>query len=381
MTRTRALAWFAIAAQVAFTVTWLVLGPLEDGYSHLENYVSELGAEDAANPDVMNAAIVVLGLSIAALGPALLATLPDRASRRVAAALFVAAGAGIVLSGPFNVDCSTAVDVACEDRWESGDDFSTGHWIHSWAGFVAQILFMLTPFALARALWNRPAAGPALASGLIGIGIFLAATVAFGSGVEGSAGGLVQRFGLLTLHLWVAIVAVGVLWETRRPPKPVPLTPMRPSEFFGSNWTGEGEVVPWPYFFWRRFPQRVRLRRDRTILSDEAWHFRDRAWGADGALVEERLVYCTLVAPDRVRITADKLLDGTEVQLEEGGYRIVPYRVTVAVGPVHFGLSVRDWATVEDGTLINWMRVSWYGLPVARVELRARPEPTASNGS
>jgi hypothetical protein len=51
----------------------------------------------------------------------------------------------------------------------------------------------------------------------------------------------------------------------------------------------------------------------------------------------------------------------------------VPYRVAIPVGPVHFGLKVRDSATVEDGTLINRLKISWFGLPVARVELRARP--------
>jgi hypothetical protein len=80
-----------------------------------------------------------------------------------------------------------------------------------------------------------------------------------------------------------------------------------------------------------------------------------------------------LVAPDHVRVTSDPLLDGTEILLEDDGYRIVPYRVAIPVGPVHFGLTVRDSATVEDGTLVNRLRIRWFGVPVARVELRARP--------
>ena len=44
------------------------------------------------------------------------------------------------------------------------------------------------------------------------------------------------------------------------------------------QWEGEGELVPWPYFIWRRFPQRLRVRRDATWLTDEVWYLDDRAW-------------------------------------------------------------------------------------------------------
>ena len=171
------------------------------------------------------------------------------------------------------------------------------------------------------------------------------------------------------------LVAVGILWSTRSSPPLPAATPLRPSEFFATAWAGEGELVPWPYLLWRRFPQRLQIRREATFLTDEVWWFDDRAWLADGSLVDERRVFCVMTAPDRVRVTADPLLEGTEIFLEDDGYRIAPYLVAVPVGPVHFGVTVRDSATVEDGTLVKRMRVSWFGLPVARVELRARPVP------
>ena len=368
---TRALAWFAIAAQLAFVAAWIGGGVLEDGYSHLDHHVSELGADGAANPNLMNAAIVVLGLGIAALAPALLRVLPRRPAARVAAGLFLFSGLVIVAGGLFNADCSTAVDATCQERWDNWE-VDTSAKIHAWASLVAQALFLPTPFALARALWNRPVAAPTLAAGVVGVGTAIGATVLFG--IDHAPDGLTQRLGLAAIHLWVVLIAVGILWETRRPVEPPRATPMRPSDFFASSWVGEGALVPWPYFFWRRFPQRLSIRRDATFLTDEAWYFDDRAYLADGTLVHERRVFCMLVAPDRVRVMSDPLLDGTEILLEEDGYRIVPYRVAIPVGPVHFGLSVRDSATVvEDGTLVNRLRVSWFGLPVARVELRARP--------
>src|SRR3712207_4802166 len=102
MRSVRALAWFAIAGQVVFVAAWIVGGALEDGYSHLDHHVSELGADTAANPFLMNAAIVVFGLSLAALAPALLRTLPERRAAKVAAGLFLLAGLSVVVGGIFN---------------------------------------------------------------------------------------------------------------------------------------------------------------------------------------------------------------------------------------------------------------------------------------
>jgi uncharacterized protein DUF998 len=370
----RTLAWFAIATQVVFVAAWIVAGALEDGYSHLDHHISELGADGAANPAIVNTAIVLLGLGIAALAPALIRVLPHRTATRVAAGLFLLSGLAIVISGLFNADCSSAVDATCQDRWDAWD-VDTSSKIHAWASFVGQLLFLATPFALARALWNRPAAAPTLAAGVIGLGIGVGSTVLFG--IDHAPDGLTQRLGLAALHVWIILVAVGILWETRRAPELPAATPMRPRDFFGSSWSGEGELVPWPYFIWRRFPQRMSIRREATFLTDEAWYFDDRAWRPDGTLVHERRVFCLLVAPDRLEVTADPLLDGTEILLQEDGYRIVPYRVAIPVGPVHFGLTVRDAATVRDGMLVNRLKISWFGLPVARVELRAEPKPAA----
>jgi hypothetical protein len=371
MKSARALAWFAIAAQFAFVVAWVVGGALEDGYSHLDHHVSELGADGAANPALMNVAIVVLGLGIAGLAPALVRVLPRRPAARVAAGLFLLAGVAIVVGGLFNSECSNAVDATCQDRWD-GWDVDTSSKVHAWASFVAQILLLATPFALARALWNRAVAVPTLTAGVAGLGLGVAVTVLFG--INHAPDGLTQRLGLTALHAWVILVAIGVLWETRKSPEAPPATPMRPRDFFGKSWVGDGEIVGWPYLFWRHFPRRLTLRREATFLTDEVWYFDDCARVEDGTVVHERRVFCVLVAPDRVHVTADPLLDGTEILLEEDGYRILPYRMAIPVGPVHFGVTVRDRATVEDGTLVNRLKIRWFGLPVARVELRSRPE-------
>ena len=375
MRLTRALAWFAIAAQIAFVAAWIVAGALEDGYSHLDHHVSELGADGAANPGIVNAAIVVVGLGIAGLAPALLRVLPRRPAARVAVGLFLLAGLAIAVGGFFNSDCSNAVDATCQDRWDAWE-VDTASKIHAWASFAAQILLLATPFALARALWNRPVAAVTLVAGVAGLGLSAAVTVLFG--IDHAPDGFAQRLGLTALHAWVILVAIGVLWETRSQPDLPPTTPMRPRDFFGSSWTGQGQIVPWPHFLWRRFPRRLSLQRDATFLTDEVWYFDDCARLEDGTVAFEQRAFCVLVAPDRLQVTSGPLVGAAEVRLEEDGYRIVPYRVAIPVGPVHFGLTVRDSATVDDGTLVNRLRVSWFGLPVARVELRARPDRGAA---
>jgi hypothetical protein len=70
--------------------------------------------------------------------------------------------------------------------------------------------------------------------------------------------------------------------------------------------------------------------------------------------------------------------DGADITVDEQGYRIAPYRVLVGVGPLRLMMTSRDEASVEsDGTLRYVARLSWHGLPVARLDLRARPVDTA----
>src|SRR4051794_41701270 len=108
----RKLAWFALAGQVVFVASWVVAGALEPGYSHADQGVSELGARTAEHPLIVNAGLVVFGLTFVALGVALLAVLPSR----VAAALFVAAGVAVIASGVIRLDCGLS-DPQCEALW------------------------------------------------------------------------------------------------------------------------------------------------------------------------------------------------------------------------------------------------------------------------
>src|SRR3954451_19372158 len=211
----RALVWGALAGQLAFIAAWVVAGALEPGYSHVDQGVSELGAATASHPLVMDAGLVVLGASLAALGVALLPALPRRRAAWVAAGLFVATGVAMALAGVFRLDCGPAVDAHCRALWRAGE-LSWHQDAHVWTAFAAQLLLAATPFALAAALWPAPSGVAALARGVGGV---LRSLLSEGGYEAGAGGGLVQRLGLLVVHVWVLIVAVGVLYELRRPPR------------------------------------------------------------------------------------------------------------------------------------------------------------------
>jgi len=369
-TTVRGLTWAALAGQLVFIASWIVAGALEPGYSHLSDYVSALGGKHAAHPWIVNAGIVVLGLSIVALGVAVLQVLPRRGAAVVAALLFVGAGVTLGLEGVFRIDCSFASQ-HCEDLWRAGR-LSWQTDAHLWGSLVGQLLFALTPFALARALWPSPVAAASLVAGSEGLAIGVAV---FFLGGSDSAGGLVQRTGLAVLHLWVLIVAVGILYATRGEPRPGRLVPLRPRDFFAKTWSGEGELKLRPFFLGRFFAQRFSATRESVWLSDTLFRFEDEAGFGDGRS-QRRRTYCEFVADDQVRLTAGDFPEGVDVWLEEGGYRVTPFRMAFPLGPLPVLIRVHDVSYVEpDGTFANSFdaRDLVFGIPLARLTFRVRP--------
>jgi hypothetical protein len=369
---TRRLVWIALAGQAIFIVSWIVAGALEPGYSHLDQAVSELGASDASHAWIVNAGLVVYGLSFVALGVALLGVLRSR----LALALFVLAGVTIVVAGLVPLDCGLS-DNRCEHMFRAGE-LSWHTDVHLWASLVSQLLLAATPFAVARALWPAPVAQLAVAAGtfglVIGVGSF------FLYDVGDSPEGLIQRFGFLTVHVWVLIVAVGILHSTRRARPPGQLVRLRPRDFFAGEWSGEGELVAWPFFLWRRLSREFEAHRSATWITERVWRIDDEARFAEDR-VQRRRMYCEFVSDDRVEITAADLPEGATVALEEDGYRMTPFRMAFPIGPVGLPMRVHDVSRVEDdGTLLNVFeaRALVIGVPLARLTFRVRPVVRAS---
>lgn len=363
----RKLAWAALVGQVVFIVSWVVAGALEPGYSHIDQGVSELGARGAAHPWIANAGLVVFGLTFVALGVALLAVLPAR----LAAALFVAAGVAVILSGLIRLDCGIS-DPHCEALFRAGR-LSWHESAHLWVGLVSRLLLALTPFALARALYPGPVAPLALWAGVNGIGIGVLAFFLYGDSSSGD--GLVQRFEFAVLHVWVLIVAVGILHALRRPQAPGQLVRLRPRDFFSAEWSGEGSLVVWPFFVWRRLARPFEAHRRSTFISDRMVRFDDEA-RFTASRVRRRRTYCEFVSEDRIEVTAGDLPEGATVHVEDEGYRFTPFRMDFPIGPISIPIRVHDVSHVDpDGTVFNTFeaRALVFGMRLARLTFKVRP--------
>lgn len=365
----RALVWLAFAAQAIFFASWIVAGALEPHYSHVDSYVSELAARDAAHAWIVTVGIVALGCSFLALGAALPAALVRR--RGLAAASFGAAGVAVILAAAFPLDCATTISHQCKALQDAGD-LSWQHYAHLWLGLANTVLLVLSPFALARALWPGTTAAVLLSVGTTGLGIGVLST--FGQSASGAADGLIQRLGFVVVLIWVLLVGSWILWATRGAPRTSALIPMRPREFLSRSWSGEGELVLRPFVLGRLFAQRVEARRESVWISESVWRIDDEAHFGDGRL-ERRQMYCEFTSDDHVRLSGNDLVDGCDVWLEPEGFRLSEWRMAWPVGPIPLVVRCADRSYFEpDGTFVN--RIDVYTLilriPVARVTFRMR---------
>jgi Protein of unknown function (DUF998) len=206
--RVRQLAIIAIVAQSVFPLTWLIAGGVSDGYSHEEQYVSELAARDAEHAWIAAIGIAALGLSWIALGLALRAALPRRRWSWLPSALFVTTGAATTLVVLLPVDCSSSVDDACRTL-ERGWDLSWRHYAHGFVAWANQLLLAATPFALALAL--RPGLLSRLAFALGVVGLLIGAGQLVAQFADEDRAGIYQRAGLVAVQGWTYLLAAAML--------------------------------------------------------------------------------------------------------------------------------------------------------------------------
>ena len=373
----RALVWCAFAGQALFVISWVVAAALEPSYSSVSQPVSALAARDAAHPWIVVAGIALFGLSFAALAAALWIALPRR--RVAPVVLFAVIAAAVVASAALRLDCGALDAQRCDDLWRAGQ-LSWQHDAHKWLSLAVSVLLIATPFALAHALAPGTAAAVALSAG--GAGLLIAIVSFFSYQGPGAADGLVQRIGLAVVFVWVLIVGGAILSATRAGPRVSELIPMRPRDFLAHSWTGDGELLLRPFWLGRLFAQRCDARRESTWISDRVWRIDDEAHFGGGRF-ERRSMYCEFVADDHVRLTADDLLDGADVWLEEGGWRLAEFRMAWGVGPLPVIVRCVDRSYVDaDGTFVNRFDINTLGprIPVARVTFRMRPTVPPGGG-
>jgi hypothetical protein len=230
-----------------------------------------------------------------------------------------------------------------------------------WLLVAASVALLVTPFAIARALWPKPVGVVALGAGAFGLAVGAAGAGAY---VVGVPGGIAQSLELLAGQLWVLLVARGIRYGTRAGLQTAPLTPVRSREMFAASWMGEGAFAAWPPLVGRFIRADFKLSRTTTFLSEEMWMFDDVAEFPGGTVLTQRLI-CTLEPTGRIHVTSDVVPGGCEVLLEERGYRLTPYRYLIELGPMKLTFRYREEHRLQpDGSLRSTIKARWLGLPI-----------------
>jgi hypothetical protein len=147
-----------------------------------------------------------------------------------------------------------------------------------------------------------------------------------------------------------------------------------PRRLFSGTWRGEGELMPLHLarLVLRREP--VRVTGTGEWLSDTIWLVRERFEMASGWAFERRM-FMELVAPDRVRATADDMPLGADVVLTRDGFRFERFRSWLVYGGVRFRLGCRSEAVLDaDVVLRGQVELDLLRVPVARMRLAIRVE-------
>ena len=207
----RVLALAGIAGPLLFVVTVVSAAALRPGYSHVDQFISELGATGTAHAVGMNyAGFFPVGLLFTVFGASIAALLPRRPLHVLAALLVTVFGIGVVLAGLFSCDAGCPQSGGTIRNTIHNRVAPTAFLSIIAATLVLGIAFRSSPRA--RRLWPYSVISGALAL------VFLALLV--GSLETRILTGLWQRLMIATLLLWSAIVGLHVYRNASAPAPP-----------------------------------------------------------------------------------------------------------------------------------------------------------------
>jgi hypothetical membrane protein len=217
--RTRLLSWCAIAAQAIFIGGWVLAGALENHYSPLRQYISELGRRGAAHPWIFSVSVAIWGLGFIALAVALAPALRTRPWPKAMPLLFVLAGACAIAVAPLRMDCSPTVSHLCRSR-EIAGTLSWHHYAHEWASLGINAFLLLTPFAIARSAWPSRLARLTLGGAIVVLIAWLVTSFALHQHIAGYQG-LEERLWALVAQVWTLLCAIALILEATLDPAAV----------------------------------------------------------------------------------------------------------------------------------------------------------------
>jgi hypothetical membrane protein len=199
--RVRLLALGGVAGPALFATLTVVCGALRPDYSHVRQFISELGATGTPNATFMNVAgFLPAGLLLAGFGVSLAVSFPRRGAPLVAATCIVLFGLGDVAAGLYSCDPGCPAEGV---SWQAT--------LHDRVSLLA-FLVGIAGLALWARVFRRLPAWRSLAtysavSSVLALGLL----IAIGLSIQTRAfTGVWQRLFLGTLYLWCAVVGVRV---------------------------------------------------------------------------------------------------------------------------------------------------------------------------
>jgi hypothetical protein len=207
-----ALAIAAIAAQALFTLSWMVGGLVQPGYSFDTQYVSELAGHPTEHPWIVQSGIAVWAVGFIALAGAVRLGVRPRPARTWIVALLVLLGIAGVCEAFFQLDCYTSVSVVCRRAAQAGH-LSWHHYAHEWTGLLTEPIPILIALLVARIVWPHPLAWLPILGAAFGVLLVVGGIVA-DTGDPTSLpkhAGVAQRSGILALNSGVMLLSLGLM--------------------------------------------------------------------------------------------------------------------------------------------------------------------------
>jgi hypothetical membrane protein len=183
----RGLALCGIAGVVGFIAAWALAAQFVDGYSGIDDAISQLAAVDSPVRGWMTAGFVAFGVGVPLFAQALRITLGGPA-------WIAATVTGVATLG-----------VACTPLGR----YDTAHFVFATIGYVS---LAATPLLASRTLRDSGAVGAARWSVACGLATALLLTAS----MIDTGHGLTQRLGLGITDLWIIAMAIGIS-STRLP--------------------------------------------------------------------------------------------------------------------------------------------------------------------
>lgn len=192
----RYLSLGGIIGPVIFALAIMVSASLRSDYSHISNFISDLGNTGSPNAALMNfAGFLPFGISIALLGLSLLVLLPKGPGFRAGSFLVLVFGVGAILAGLYSGEDSCPPDCSRESM------------IHDVVSLVAFFSAIIGSGILGLTFRRHPNWRPLwVYSVLTCLGAILFLALMINSIDARIYTGLWQRLFLLTLCIWFAVV-------------------------------------------------------------------------------------------------------------------------------------------------------------------------------